>query len=308
MAISFNRKIGNLVIKDHMIRYAELKQGTPIVLNKCEERQIPPGMIVDGRIKDETGFSLLLDDCVTSWGIKGRSVRFNVPDSHVVIRKIQIPIDVEDDEIRGYLYVEMGSTIHLPFDEVVFDYVPLTKNNKMQSILLVASSEQLVQQYTDLLSSVKLKPIVADISSLCCFRLLHRNGKKSNDLIFLIQFDVSSVNLTIFNDHKPEFMRHLYFENEEAGHHSANEWDDILKEIEHVLNFYRFSLNDGEQEINQFILTGDHPNLLEFNQFINSRFERNVTLLANEIICSLDKTPIPYTFHLPAGLALKEVE
>jgi type IV pilus assembly protein PilM len=121
MVLSFYRKIGNIIIKDYAIRYVEIKQGNPVILSKCEEKVISPGLIVDGKIKNADTLSLILDECVSNWGIKGRRVRFNVPDSHVVIRKVQVPIDVKEDEIRGYLNVEMGSTIHVPFDEAVFD-------------------------------------------------------------------------------------------------------------------------------------------------------------------------------------------
>lgn len=312
MVLSFNRKIGNIIIKDYAIRYVEIKQGNPVILSKCEEKLIPPGLIVDGKIKNADTLSLILDECVSDWGIKGRRVRFNVPDSHVVIRKVQIPLDVKEDEIRGYLYVEMGSTIHLPFDEAVFDYVILSKSEKVQNVLLFASSEELVQDYTDILIDAHLKPTVADISSLCCYRLYDRNTGGHKDLKLLIQFDLFSENLAIFKDDKPEFMRQLLKEEWNEAESSKEKWhariEEVIKEIEHVLNFYRFSINKENEEVRHFIITGDHPLLEDFFYILNSRLQGTVQLLPNEIACLPDHSPIPFSFHLAAGLALKEVE
>lgn len=311
MFFSLNRKIGNIVITDYAIRYVEIKQGNPVIFSKCEEKMLPLGLITDGKIKNNDTLSLILDECVADWGIKGRSVRFIVPDSHVVIRKMQIPLDIEEDEIRGYLYVEMGSTIHLPFEEAVFDYVLLSKGDKRQEILLFASSEELVQSYTELLTDAHLKPIVADISSLCCYRLYDRNESNQTKTTLLIQFDLFSENLAIFKNGKPEFMRHLLKEDWDTKESSEEKWltqiDEVIKEIEHVLNFYRFSLNKENEEITRFIITGDHPLLMSFFEIIKSRLQGTVTLLPNQMVCTTNQSPIPFSFHLAAGLALKEV-
>lgn len=301
---SFKQKIGNLIIKDHCIRYVELKTRNPLVLSMYEEHIIPHGIITDGRIMNSDALSLILDECVTKWGIKGRKIRFTIPDSHVVIRKVSVPADLEDDEIRGHLYVEIGSKIHLPFEEAVFDYVVLNNDGKIQELILFASSEELVEQYTDILEGAKLKPVVADISSLCCYRL-YRNLMKEENIVtsLLIQFDLTSENFCIFKDDKPIFMRNLLREDMEERRKEDIYIvaDEMLKEIEHVVNFYRYSLTQGSEEVNQFIITGDHPNLGAIFKQLKANLVTPITLL------SADDT-IPYSFHLAAGLALKEEE
>lgn len=57
-------------------------------------------------------------------------MRFLVPDSRLVIRKVAIPKDIKDDEIKGYLYLEMGTSIHLPFEEPIFDVVLLEETEE----------------------------------------------------------------------------------------------------------------------------------------------------------------------------------
>lgn len=315
----FSKKTGNFTIKDDAIRYAELKQAEPLMMGMCEERLLPEGLIRGGVIQDFDTLSLILDECVREWGIKGRKVRFTVPDSHVVIRKVSVPGDLIDDEIRGHLYVEIGSSIHLPFDEAVFDYIVTGRTDKELHLLLFASSEELVRSYSDLFDSAGLKPDAADISPLCQYRF-YLNQKPKVDhssSVMLIQYDLSGVNLSIFQQEQPVFMRNIEVEKNirESEQISVSmspedfrlQANEIIKEIDHVLNFYRFSLNQGNDEVSSFILTGDHPLLHEAERLLAERYDYPVDSLKNAQAESSNKTPLPASFYLTAGLALKEV-
>ncbi|WP_282033031.1 type IV pilus biogenesis protein PilM [Metabacillus indicus] len=335
----FSKKTGNFTIKDNAIRYAELKQAEPLMMGMCEERLLPEGLIRGGVIQDFDTLSLILDECVREWGIKGRKIRFTVPDSHVVIRKVSVPGDLIDDEIRGHLYVEIGSSIHLPFDEVVFDYIVIGRTDKELHLLLFASSEELVRSYSDLFDSAGLKPDAADISPLCQYRF-YLNQKTKVDhaaSVMLIQYDLSGVNLSIFQQEQPVFMRNIEVDknylvldkgeqyvrkNGELEFIDSGEKyvkvnfspedfrlqaNEIIKEIDHVLNFYRFSLNQGNDEVSSFILTGDHPLLHEAERLLAERYDYPVDSLKNAQAESSNKTPLPASFYLTAGLALKEV-
>ncbi|MEK3807775.1 pilus assembly protein PilM [Bacillus sp. FSL H8-0547] len=315
----FSKKTGNFTIKDDAIRYAELKQAEPLMMGMCEERLLPEGLIRGGVIQDFDTLSLILDECVREWGIKGRKVRFTVPDSHVVIRKVSVPGDLIDDEIRGHLYVEIGSSIHLPFDESVFDYIVTGRTDKELQLLLFASGEELVRSYSDLFDSAGLKPDAADISPLCQYRF-YLNQKPKVDhasSVMLIQYDLSGVNLSIFQQEQPVFMRNIEVEKNirESEQISVSmspedfrlQANEIIKEIDHVLNFYRFSLNQGNDEVSSFILTGDHPLLHEAERLLAERYDYPVDSLKNAQAETLNKTPLPALFYLTAGLALKEV-
>lgn len=336
---ALNKKIGNLTIKDEVIRYIELKQSKPVVLQTCVERFLPEGLIRGGVIQDFDTLSMIVDECVQDWGIKGRKVRFTVPDAFVVIRKVTVPGDLKDDEIRGHLYVEIGSSIHLPFDEAVFDYIVLSRSDKHLQLLLFASSEELVRSYSDLLDGAKLKPIAADISPLCHYRLYSQQAEaeKTDSSAMLIQFDLTAVNLSIFQQQQPVFMRNiemeknhmildrgditlkestqLLFQQSEEKYIKISvskeefllQVDEILKEMDHVLNFYRFSLNQGNDEVSSFILTGDHPMLADVHERLSARYDLKIAALKHVQAELADKSPLPASFYLTAGLALKEV-
>jgi type IV pilus assembly protein PilM len=147
---TLKNRIINLVLNDHSIRFVELKQTNPPMALRWNERFLPPGIISEGKITDIDSLANILEECIDEWKIGRRSIRFLVPDPFVIIRKISIPADIQEDELKGYLYLELGSSIHLPFEEPVFDYYSLAENGKTKDLLLFAAPEQQVMEYADL--------------------------------------------------------------------------------------------------------------------------------------------------------------
>ncbi|MEH7010530.1 pilus assembly protein PilM [Neobacillus niacini] len=324
---STKNRIINLVFNDHSIRFLELKQTNPPTAQKWSERFLPPGIIVDGKIVDHDSLTNILEQCIEEWKIQRRSIRFIVPDPLVIIRKVSIPADIQEDEIKGYLYLELGSTIHLPFEEPVFDYHLLKNNGKTLDILLFAAPEQFVMEYAELFSSLKLEPVAADISPLSLYRLYHHLDKgNEKDILFTVQFDLTSVNLCIFEGNVPMVMRHftLPFNIEdweynqglsglvEFTYNGASEelviqFEDIFNEINKLVDYYRFSLSNERQDVTKFLVNGDHPMLKAIYDEMKERFEVPVEILA----LSSDekaKDSIPSNLLVSLGLALKEVQ
>ena len=324
---SGSNRVVNLVLKDHVIRYVELKQLDPPIVHKCGEHFLPAGLIRDGIITDFDLLKDILSDCVAKWKIHKRQVRFLVPDSRLVIRKVTIPKDIKDDEITGYLYLEMGTSIHLPFEEPVFDVVPLKETEEKKEILLFAAEEEVVAEYASLLEKCQLYPIEADISPLSLYRLFfHAVKRDPNDHLLLIEFNLQTVNTSIFVNDKPIFMKNIPI----AG--TDDEWEtsrinedkevmiftgdreeymqlleDTYTEIDRVLSFYQYSLSHEQHQVTKIVVTGDHPFFNEVVSIIENRYEQTVVTIPEGSIQSSKDTELPEPFFLAGGLALKGV-
>jgi type IV pilus assembly protein PilM len=321
-------RIINLVLNDHSIRFVELKQANPPIAQKWKERFLPPGIISDGKITDLDSLANIMDECIDEWKIHKRSVRFLVPDSLVIIRKLSIPSEIQEDEIKGYLYLELGSRIHLPFEEPVFDIFPLDDNGKTKEILLFAAPEKYVMEYADLFSSLKLTPVAADISALALYRLYFQMDYPSqNENLFTLQFDITSINMCIFEETVPYVMRHfpLPFEMEKwemvkdrsssidykyIGDSSAlaYQFEDIIKEVNKLRDFYRYSLNNGKKEVTKLLLSGDHPLLQAILEEIRDRLDIPVVTISFDSQTKGKSGIVPTKHLLSLGLALKEVQ
>ncbi|MDE3839776.1 pilus assembly protein PilM [Bacillus methanolicus] len=321
-----NKRTVNLIMKDYVIRFTELKQAHPPVVSRWGERILPPGLIKGGKIQDFEMLESILEECIADWKIARRPIRFLVPDQFVVIRKISIPSDIKDDEIKGYLYMELGTSIHLPFDDPVFDYFPINRSDKeKRDLLLFAAPENIVTDYANLFENVKLKPVTADISCLALYRLYFEQGNRSQDEnLMMVQIDLQAVNISIFEGYIPVFMRHLPMDIDISkwDHYSSgdkeysyrgdrsevlNPFEDIYKEAERVMNFYRYTLNQGNRQITKILIDGDHPWIHDVFDEINERFDIPTVKIDSSYFETSDDSHLFSPFHLIVGLGLKEV-
>ncbi|MGG3692864.1 type IV pilus biogenesis protein PilM [Heyndrickxia ginsengihumi] len=330
MTLSFfptSKKIGNIIMKDHVIRYLELKQTEPPIIQKCGERYLPEGIIRDGRIIDIETLSMIVEECMGDWGLKGkRLVRFTIPDNFVVVRKISIPTEVESDEIEGYIYLEIGSSIHLPFEDPVFDYVELPSETTEKEILLFAAPKDIVLDYVEFFKEMKLNPVAADISPLCLYRsFFYLNHVNPQDHHLLLQFDLTMINAAIIYQHRPVFIREVEmdipFSKWEEEINSQGEknfkwpteeppisFDFILKELERVMSYYRFSMNQGKAGVTKILLNGDHPLLEEIEKTLTEQLDLPVITIQSQQNSRLAYPTFHARFAPVLGLALKEVK
>lgn len=317
----------HLIIKDHLFRFVETTQPNLQEIKSFGERYLPSGVIREGKIIERETLIMILSEVINDQRLRGRSVQFCVPDAYVVVRKLNIPSDIPEDEIKGFLFLEIGETIHLPFDDALFDFSIINHADQGTEIVLVASPRNIVEDYISVIKEAKLKPIVADLSSLSIYRLL-----KSLDIsdlfqehLMLIQFDIRSVNVTIFHQDIPQFTRHLKMNLEhEKWEVDRGENDDvifkwtgdpndvdgqlqeIMTEIERLLSFYRFSVNKGRSGVTKLFLTGDYPNMTE----LVNRMARIVDVPVEQLPASIAITRsgeyIPTRYYELVGLSLKQ--
>lgn len=321
-------RIINLVLNDHSIRLLELKQANPPAAQRWSERFLPPGIISDGKITDMETLDNILVECIDEWKIHHRSVRFIVPDPLVIIRKVSVPAEIQDDEMQGYLYLELGSSIHLPFEEPVFDYYLLANNGKTKDLLLFAAPEQQVMEYVELFSKNRLNPVAADISPLALYRLYYQLDHASqNEVLFTVQFDLTSVNLCIFEESVPLVMRQFAFpfnldqwevKKDRSGllmvkfkgdtNELVIQFQDIFNEINKLIDFYRYSLKKEKHDVTKFLLNGDHPMLRAIHEEMKERYDVPIDVMSSDLDSKGKTGSVPANLLLSLGLALKEVQ
>jgi type IV pilus assembly protein PilM len=324
---SNNKRVINLIITDHSIRFLELKNNNLLNVHRWGEHLLPDGIIREGKILDRVTLSLILEECLGNWKIQKRLVKFLIPDPLVIIRKIKIPKDIKEDEIKGYLYLELGTSIHLPFEEPVFDTYILSRDFDSTEILLFAAPEQQVMEYASLLSELRLKPISAEISPLAIYRLYHHlDMAKTDESLMVVQFDIDRVNISMFENQAPIFMHYLPLEfntvtwdikrTDDDKHilkfigdseELANIFEEYFKEISKLMDFYRYSIHQGSKSISKILLNGDHPLIDIINSELETRFDIPIQMITSRELDTEKTGKIPMAHYLALGLALKEV-
>ncbi|OIJ10569.1 hypothetical protein BKP37_18740 [Anaerobacillus alkalilacustris] len=312
-----------IIIKDHVIRFVHAKRADLASIDSFGERYLPTGVIHDGKIVEWETLEGILHDCIEEWQLKKHYVQFIVPDAYTVLRHVQVPLSIKVDEIKGYLYTVIGETVHLPFDEATFDIHNLGEKDGQREVLLIATPEKKVQEYVNLLTEVKVKPNAADISALSLYRLLHSLDRDNkNDHFLFVQVDLLSINITIFHNQKPVFMRHIKLSTEDKwryfnegteevsweGNQSEieNQIQDIITEVDRIMNYYRYSMRQGKYRVTKLVVIGDHPYLIDISKKFQKSFGVDIETITKETIKTMNGKEIPERFYEIVGLALKK--
>ncbi|WP_100402206.1 type IV pilus biogenesis protein PilM [Bacillus sp. FJAT-42315] len=320
MAIRFFSKKDrtvNLVFTDYAIRFVELRQTVPPIVQSVEERALPAGVIRSGEIIDYEALLEIMKNCVDEWGIKRREARFIVPDHYIAMKEERLKEDIADDELKSYLFMQIGTTIHLPFEEPVFDAVVVGEKDGKKHVLVIAAPEERVLHFRELLEEVKLKPKVADISPLSLYRLYYYQGltsRSNHELVLQLKRNLLTV--AVFHEHQLKFVKPVRIESssdvaallqgESTDQHLANLMD-ALKELENIINFYENSLHKGQVQISKAFLNGDHSQIAYMQSYIAKTL--GLEVISDEHMEIVDKAgnTMPGAFFTAIGLGLKEV-
>ena len=316
-------RVVSIAIEDYCIRMVESNGKDLSSIKIIKEQEIPQNMIKRGKVVDELAFFELLKTLVADWGIKNRKVHFYAPHDLVIMRNIEIPEDVKRDEIKQYITMEIGHTIHFPFTHPVFDLYNLPQTSHVDEVTVIAASEEEIQKYMNIFADAQLTPVAVDIHSLGTYRYVVATAKESiaKDVSLFIEFNLSAVNISIFHNHTLEFLRYQPLNTEredwELAEGESFQWsyigeeqdleseiNDQINDIARLMNFYQFTLQQGEKAVDRMFIHGDHPQLEEIKERLAEQYEQPIERLQ---VRNVEKD-VAERFIPLLGLALKGVK
>ena len=318
-----SKRVANIVIDDYVIRMVENNGRDLSSIKIVAEEALPSQVIEQGKIIDELAFYDFMKTFVQTWGIKRRRLRFYAPQALVIMREIELPENIQPKEIKQYINMEIGHTIHFPFKNPVFDVYDVPEAEKIDKVTVLAAPEEELIKYTEIFADVNLHPTAVDIQPLGIYRYFFQQLENINSeqISMIVELHLTSMNISIFNDHKVEFIRYQPFnislkEIKAIKENDSLDWtftgdpttlhteiNDQLNEIERLLNFYQYSLHQGNKSVNHLILCGDYPNLAHIEEQLTSRYP--ALSIEQLSVHSVDNDSLTAAFIPALGLALK---
>ena len=213
-----------------------------------------------------------------------------IPEDFVIVREEQVPRQLNESEVKDYLALHMNQLIRSPFKQTNFHFEVLEPGEATQTILLLMYSSEVIHQYQELLENVGLTPQVADLSSLCLYRiLLHQQASELDETShrMVLQWHPTHNIMTVFHEHRPKFIRYSkasrLTELWDIDHEGrfiwtgetetvANATEIRIDSLERFMDFYRYSVMNGKAGITEIYLTGTFPHLEQVEQRLNERF------------------------------------
>lgn len=306
-------------LTDYVLRGLILKKGVDLSQAQLVEFPIPHGYIEELTIIDELSLFEFLKKSFNDLSIKGYEARIFVPDSSVLMKSFEHPEKVKTIvDLQEHVQMEIGHSIHLPFQDpliAIHDHQP----EDGKAMLFAAPNEE-VSKWVHLLEDTQLQPEVADVRALANLRVLDALSLINEEHTFLVvDWSINAVSICIYSEGQVEFLRYQTIETDlnqwtmdeegqfiysgEDAEYRMRLTDQVL-EIERIMNFFRFSLYKGDKNIDELILIGDNPLLVEIGTLLSDNLMLLVTI-ADELLLK-EKFPHLQSKHIAVlGLALK---
>ena len=313
----------SIVISDYVMRALVLKGATvdqPVIY----ETPLQKTVVREGSIIDEMAMYELIKANVQNWGGRRQNVRFLVPDTSILLKTFEHPADISGKNLKEFVQMELGQSIHLPFQEPLIDvHDPIEGDGK--AVLFAAPPDE-VGKMIGLLLDNHLHPQVADIRALCNLRLLeHIEFIDTNRTYLVTDWSINELSICIYSNGEVEFLRFQTIdtdsdkwqqnidENGEVEFNYIADLDifrgattDQVLEIDRMMNFFKFSLHKGEREVDEIVVMGDHPLLKSIEALLFENLPTPIRLVDDAVIN--EHFPNCKAKHATLlGLALKEV-
>ncbi|WP_186321527.1 type IV pilus biogenesis protein PilM [Bacillus sp. FJAT-22090] len=315
-----NRYIA-LDVNEYILR-AIVMTGNDIAQSAVYEYPLDKGIYVGDILVDEMVLYETLKTLIHDWGIKRYDVRFFVPDSTVMMKSFEHPIDVTSAKLKGYVEMELGQTIHLPFSQPLIDVYDF-KPNDGEAVLFAAPSEE-INKIAGLLDDLHLDPTTADVRALATIRFLEKTiGLEEKKSYLITEWSISGVSISIYTGGNIEFLRYQSIDTFKEKWQSKSDQHEIsfmydgeleeyraqlmdqIAEIDRILNFYRFSLYKGEKAVDEIITLGDSPEMDYIASEMSANFITPVTYIADSQVQKFH--PNLKSKHIPLiGLIYRE--
>lgn len=313
----------SVLINDYVIRALVSKAPTldqPVIY----EIPLPRNVVQEGSIVDEMAMYELIKSNVPDWGGRKQNVRFLIPDTSILLKTFEHPADVSGRKLKEFVQMELGNTIHLPFQEPLIDVYDAVEGDG-KAVLFAAPPDE-VGKMIGLILDNHLHPQVADIRALCNLRLLeHIQFIDSNRTYLVTDWSINELSICIYSNGEVEFLRFQtvdtdldkweqeVLENGEVEFRYTYELDDFrgattdqVLEIDRIMNFFKFSLHKGERVVDEIIVMGDHPLLQTIEALLRENLPAPIRIVNDAVIEK--QFPNCKAKHATLlGLALKEV-
>lgn len=313
----FSKAHLSITIRDSYIRVLVTPNHEKKQVSFHQEIPIDEGIIEDGMIINQEKLRMILMNLVQENGWKGATVSFFVHDTHVNIRKIQVPAELNEDEMESYILLNNESTYRLPISNPVIDCKVIQEKDEMKEVLVFAFPKDILDDYLTVFRDCKLKPIVADLSPLALLRLIENmNGNNISDLL-LISIYIDAMTLTAMTDGYPLFTRSISL-NQIASQPTitdpSNPWlgnssnaqqvlENQIASVERFLNFYQYTVHQGNRSITKLAIYSDHGGTAPLVQILENTFSLPVVSLHSVT----EEVELPPQFADVLGLVGRDV-
>jgi type IV pilus assembly protein PilM len=174
--------------------------------------QLPPEAIVDGALMNSTAVVDGIQELFASQKIKHKEVATSVSGHSVIIKKINLP-QMTAEELEESIQWEAEQYIPFDINDVNIDVQILNTESTQagqMDVLLVAAKKDMVNDYTEVISSAGLTPVVVDIDAFAVQNQFEINYEvPRSETVVLVNIGASVTNINVLANGVSTFTRDI---------------------------------------------------------------------------------------------------
>ena len=184
-------------IGSHAVKVCELERrdrGYGIV--SLGSAILPDGAVEDGVLIDAEAVAASVTALLKNLKIPKKKVGISISGYSVIVKKISLPI-MEDDHLESYIMAEAEQYIPFDMDDVYIDFQDMKTSavgNDRTDVMLVAAKKEVVDEFTAMLESIGLTPVIVDIDG---FALENAHETVARDMTNAALVDIGASKMSI---------------------------------------------------------------------------------------------------------------
>ena len=218
----FNRKSKQIIgldISSTSVKLIELSYGSGgYQVESFASKPLAHGAVVEKNINDVDAVADAIRQVVSTARCKVKDVAVAVAGSAVITKIIEMPADLNDDELESQITLEADQYIPFPLDEVSIDFEVQGKadeeSDKVQ-VLLAACRRENVELRTEVLEQAGLNPKVVDIEAYAIERVsplvVDDWDAEGDQLIAIVDIGATVTTLSVLRNHQTIYTREQLF-------------------------------------------------------------------------------------------------
>lgn len=234
-----------LLFTETLLRVAKLdNQGKS--LEKFFEFSLPPGVIIDGEVKDVAKLGEVLKQVREKVGAKESFVVVGIPETKASIHTLLLP-KLNPEEIYQAIRLQADSFLPFAYQNEYLDWMIIGEEQEGQiKVLVSAVPRGAIDSFVNALQAAQFAPLSFETTSLSLFRLLPEEGKR---LSFASEFGETSVVLILGREGNVEACTVI------------GRQDQFIETVQKVKDFY-LRLNEEAQPKEIYLCGKDIQNSL----------------------------------------------
>lgn len=199
------------------VRAAQLTlgRGAPS-LERFGQVELPSGAVRDGEVVDPDLVAASIKALWKSAKIASRDVTVGVANQRVIVRQVDLPW-LPLDELRKSLALQVQDFIPIPVEQAVLDVHPvgehtLESGSRMQRVLLVAASREMVMNSVTAVTAAGLRCRRVDLTPFALMRAVGRTDESvfgAGDAEAIVDVGAKVTNIVVHEQGVPRFVRIL---------------------------------------------------------------------------------------------------